>query len=365
MPVTLTVEAIDRRVSLIALHDPFDVGDERCQAGEGGALPEHGAVIAGGIPRDRGTGWHIADHATLCSNAGPPADGEMVGQPGLAGEEHVILYGNRAGDPYLRHDDTVPTDTDIVGYLHQVVDLGALADLGIAGTAAVDRAVGADLHPVANGTPCQLWYALMPPGLVDEAEARTPHPRAGADRDIIPEARIGVHSRPGADLAPIAEPRTCLDDNARTDAAILAKGHARSDHRMGVHSDPATPGAAGTENRGRMYSPLVGFVSEDLNGVRDGSDRMVDDDGGTGRRDGVAQAGGNDHGTGAGGAQRRLALGAVGEREIPEARRTERGDPGEGPIPGPDQFAANEAGDGPGGDAGTEPQRPTTARFGT
>ena len=44
----------------------------------------------------------------------------------------------------------MPANADIVAYLDQVVDLGALADHGVADRTAIDRGAGADLDIVLN-----------------------------------------------------------------------------------------------------------------------------------------------------------------------------------------------------------------------
>ena len=49
-------------------------------------------------------------------------------------------------------------DHDVVGDLHQVVDLGALADHRVRQRAPVDRGVGADLHVVADDDAADLGH---------------------------------------------------------------------------------------------------------------------------------------------------------------------------------------------------------------
>ena len=56
----------------------------------------------------------------------------------------------RAGDARLSNDDAMPPDDDVVGDLHQIVDLGAFADHGIGEKAAIDGRIGADLDAVAD-----------------------------------------------------------------------------------------------------------------------------------------------------------------------------------------------------------------------
>ena len=52
--------------------------------------------------------------------------------------------------PVCDDDDGVGADGDVVGDLDEVVDLHALADVGPAEAAAIDRGVGADLDVVVD-----------------------------------------------------------------------------------------------------------------------------------------------------------------------------------------------------------------------
>jgi len=74
----------------------------------------------------------------------------MAVNPGLPPNSDIVFDCRASGYADLRHDDAIPSDPDIVGDLHLVIDLGVFADHGIADSAAVHRRVGADLHIVLN-----------------------------------------------------------------------------------------------------------------------------------------------------------------------------------------------------------------------
>src|SRR6202035_6159593 len=78
------------------------------------------------------------------------ADGDVVGNAGLARHHHIISHLDAARYADLRDNDAVSPDRAVVADLHQIVDLGALADDGIAAGAAVDGRIGAYLHIVLN-----------------------------------------------------------------------------------------------------------------------------------------------------------------------------------------------------------------------
>ena len=55
----------------------------------------------------------------------------MIGDAGLAAKLAAIPDRHTAGNAGLARDDAVPADADVVGDLHQVIDLGILADDGV------------------------------------------------------------------------------------------------------------------------------------------------------------------------------------------------------------------------------------------
>ena len=121
--------------------------------------------------------------------------------------------------PTWRDDDAMAADDDVVADLHEVVDLGALADHRVAAGAPVDGGVGADLDVVLDDDAADLRHlemALAPHGeaeavLADAAPAwritRLPISAlasggAGGDRAVAADA----HLRPDDRLAPITVP---------------------------------------------------------------------------------------------------------------------------------------------------------------
>ena len=122
--------------------------------------------------------------------------------------------------------------------LDQVVDLGALADHGVADGPAIDRRPGADLHLVLHDDAAHLRHlavAIWPHHkaesvLPDTATRMDDHAVANEgmdDRGVRSDRAIAADSNIGTDN------RSCADDRARSDLGP------RSDHRARVDRDAA------------------------------------------------------------------------------------------------------------------------------
>src|SRR6185503_21010784 len=124
----------------------------------------------------------------------------------------------------------------IVTHLHQVVDLGALADHGIADGAAVDRRAGADLDVVLNDDATDLRNLQVPLGAHDVPEAILADVAAGMnDHAIADEAVRDDGAR--ADRAVAADPHFGADHGIGADESAAANLGARADHRTGLDGD--------------------------------------------------------------------------------------------------------------------------------
>src|SRR5262249_42421091 len=117
---------------------------------------------------------------------------------GFGAHHDVVAELGRAGDAALGHDDAMPSDHDVVGDLHQVVDLGAVADHRVSERAAVDGGVGADLDVVADDDAADLGPLAPASGAHREAEA------------VLPDAGAGVNDAAVADDG-MRQGRTCAD----------------------------------------------------------------------------------------------------------------------------------------------------------
>ena len=144
------------------------------------------------------------------------ADPDMALHGHLAADGHVILDRRRAGDADLGHDHAMAADHDVMGDLHEVIDLGALADHRIAAGAPVDRGVRADLHIVLDDDAPDLRHlevALRPHG---EAEPVLADPDARMKDDPVAEIGVG-DGHIGGDGAVPADPDVGTDDRMGAD----------------------------------------------------------------------------------------------------------------------------------------------------
>ena len=77
------------------------------------------------------------------------ADHKMIGNADLSGQRGEVAIVTLPDMPTC-NDQAMPANGNVVSDLHEVVDLGALADDGIAGGAAVDRGIGANLDLILD-----------------------------------------------------------------------------------------------------------------------------------------------------------------------------------------------------------------------
>src|SRR5258708_13353444 len=142
--------------------------------------------LHGGDPADRHAGRHIPHRPALGGDAGGGADGEMIGDADLATHHDAVADHRAAGDADLAADDAAAAEAHVVADMDEIIEHRAGTDHRIAGGAAVDRAIGAQLDVVLDDDAPELQHAQEPFGAGHEAEARP------ADAD------------PGCDLAPPA-----------------------------------------------------------------------------------------------------------------------------------------------------------------
>ena len=131
----------------------------------------------------------------------------------------------------------MPADLDVVGDLHLIVDLGPLADDGVAVGAAVDRGVGADLDVVLDDDAADLRHLQMAARAGREAEPVLPDGDARMDDDAVADQRV-LDDGVGADEAIAPDRYRLADDGAGRDDCAAADLGARADNRPGLHAHP-------------------------------------------------------------------------------------------------------------------------------
>ena len=76
------------------------------------------------------------------------SDLEMVSQSRLTSDHDMTADGGAAGDANLGYQDGVFADRDVMGDLHEIVDLGPLLNDRLSQCGTIDSDVGAELHVV-------------------------------------------------------------------------------------------------------------------------------------------------------------------------------------------------------------------------
>src|SRR5712691_7990285 len=185
------------------------------------------------------------DDARLRPNHRAVTHVATVGYAHLAAEQHVFPHDAGPRNASLRRNNCVLADGDVVGYLHQVVNLDACADVCDIERAAVDCGVGADLHFVADLNRPHLRELPLLPFPKDVTEAIRADHCARMDDDAVAQARAGVECNAGIQFAILSQLRrtpqkaeradfaACPDLDVALDYSVGADGHALRKARRG------------------------------------------------------------------------------------------------------------------------------------
>src|SRR5215831_9545075 len=128
---------------------------------------------------------------------------------------------------------------------HQIVDLGAFADHGVAIGATIDSGPGANLHIVLNDNPAHLQDFAVTGCSHHIAESVLPDGAAGMHDHTIADQAIGDRGV-GSDRALAADAHIGSNRSARVDHRAASDFGTRADYGPGIH------GHAAFHARGRM-----------------------------------------------------------------------------------------------------------------
>ncbi len=192
---------------------------------------------------------NFADHAAAGGDLGAVADHGMIADADPRRQHHTIAEDGAAGNAALADHDAVPSDDDVVADLHEVVDLGALADHGVAQRTAIDGGPCPDLDHVLDQHAAGLRHLGVAGGTRNKAIA------------------ILADPAPRMDDHPIAD-QGAEDRRADPDAAIAADFDIGPDHCIGTDHRARTDLHIGTDHRQRVDNHTVFQMSGRVNDRR-------------------------------------------------------------------------------------------------
>src|SRR5262249_28167075 len=145
-------------------------------------------------------------------------------------------------------------DRDIVSDLHQIVDLGALADHRIAIGSAIDRGPCPDFHVVLQDDPTELQDLAMALCSHHVAEAVLSDCAAWMHDHAIADQGVGNRDV-GADYAVAADAHVRSNGGARVDHGASSDLSERSNHSSRIDDYPALQAGGRMDQRPRRHSP--------------------------------------------------------------------------------------------------------------
>jgi hypothetical protein len=139
------------------------------------------------------------------------ADLHMADHAGMRAHDHEVAELRRTRNAALGHNYAMAANDDVVGDLHEIVDLSTLADDRVRQGTSVDGGVGADLNVITYDHTSNLGYFQVPLSPHCEPEPVLTDADAGVEDDAVSDDRM-------------RERRT------RADVAIAAHNHPESDN---------------------------------------------------------------------------------------------------------------------------------------
>src|SRR5581483_574851 len=155
----------------------------------------------------------------------PHADRYVPHHARLAAQHHIVLEHRRAGNADMAGQHAVPSDHDVVPDLNEIINFRPLTDDRVLERAAVDAAVGADLHVVLDDHPADLGDLEVPAGPHGEAEPVLADPDAGMQDypvayECMGDGAAGPDKAVASDRNPVADERAGGDDRAPPDPGL-------------------------------------------------------------------------------------------------------------------------------------------------
>src|SRR5262249_33530324 len=180
------------------------------------------------------TGRHIAPHDADRCDLGALADGHVIGHANACAQDDEVLQRGTPGNPGLSNEHTVPSNHHIVANLNEIVDLGTLADHGVADRPAVDGGTGADLDVVLNDDAPDLRNLKMP---------ACPHQKA---EPVLPDAAARMDDHPVSD-------QRVRDRRPGPDVAVASDANARPHNHVGCYPGPGSDLGVGSNDGAGVY----------------------------------------------------------------------------------------------------------------
>jgi hypothetical protein len=135
----------------------------------------------------------------------------------LSTKNNPIFDSARSSHPGQSGDDHASADLDVVGHLHQIVDLGAVANAGWAEFATIDTRARSDFNIAPNFNGTQMgnppWKACL--WIRSEAETIRTDDHALLQNRTISQFASGCENGVGTDHGVLADLGTPLYDGAR------------------------------------------------------------------------------------------------------------------------------------------------------
>jgi hypothetical protein len=180
---------------------------------------------------------------------------KMVADADLSPHHDAVADDGTACDTDLAANNAMPSKTDIVRNVHEVIENSPRSDDGVTGRTAVYRAVRANLDIVFDNDTAKLRNAQSPIPRGHEAETQSADADTGRDPDSGADDGV-ADAAVCPDCAVVAKHDAAANDGVTTDVATRPDFCAGADDGSGVNSRPGPDDGARIDPRIGGYARL-------------------------------------------------------------------------------------------------------------
>jgi len=201
----------------------------------------------------------------------------MSRHPDLSGQNTVILDNGTAGYPALRNKDTIFSNPDIVGNLHQVVNLGSLPNHCLIKPSPINGHVGPNFNILFDHNRANLRNLLIDSIDLVESETVSPYHSTAmnddpvSNGDPLSNTHVGIDQTSSPDDRLSTDKTTAFNNRPVPDLNLTFNDRERSN--ADTFADLSIPGNQGL--RVNPHRPLHATLHTQTHGARKRQRRVL------------------------------------------------------------------------------------------
>jgi hypothetical protein len=181
----------------------------------------------------------------------------------LTRKPNIVFQHCASSQARLRHDETTATDSHVVRYLDEIVDLRASPDNSISNTASIYRRVRSYLYVIPDQTPARVSNRYMAVTRGRKCKSNTTNAGSRLQNHSIPQYRSSPNHSVRPDDTFVTENRSVFNSRMPPNHTVAPKRHSLPQRRTSRQCNSTPPTCTMTYRRARVDAPADGGFRHD------------------------------------------------------------------------------------------------------